>query len=137
MELAIWRGIHFRLVYAPALLGIHARCLGHRETVSGHGAGQDRSLGCSALDHPEGLGISIGAAGDPGDGPVDPGGSGGEISGFQLGTSVGGEDRVDVVACVPTPTTNGWVWATRDMAVIRTFLFTDMVMAVIGRHQSG
>lgn len=34
-------------------------------------------------------------------------------------------------------TTNGWACATIDMAVIRTFLFTDVVMAVTGRRQSG
>lgn len=75
--------IHFGLADPTVLLGIHARCLSHRETVGGHGAGQDRPVGRGALDHPETIGISIGAARDPGDGPVDPGGGGWEISAFQ------------------------------------------------------
>ncbi len=38
---------------------------------------------------------------------------------------------------VPTPTTNACECAKIDMAVIRTFLFADMVVAGVGRYQSG
>lgn len=42
-----------RLAHAPALLGIHPRGLGDRESVGSHGAGEDRPVGRSAFDDPE------------------------------------------------------------------------------------
>lgn len=107
--------------------------------MAGYSAGQDSPVGRGTFDHPESIGTAIGTAGDPVDGPVDPGPSGGEIPGFQQGAGIRGDDRVGVVTGVRVDAHDKWMGMRDDRHGGHwvPFLFTDMVMAVAGRYQSG
>lgn len=105
------------------------------KSVGRHDAGQDRFVGRGALDRREGVGICVGAAGDPCDGPVDAGPGGGELAGFQQHAGVGVEDCVDVVASVGVDAHNKWVGMRDDRCDGHgTFpLVMDMLLLAVTR----
>src|SRR5699024_7127651 len=81
-----------------ALFGIHSGCFGHWITVRGEGAGQNGPIGCGPFNHPQGVSISVGASGGPGDGSVDASGGRGEVLGIDHHTGGGTQYSADVVS---------------------------------------
>lgn len=72
----------------------------NRESVGGYGAGKDCSVGCSAFDNSEGVGVRIGSLGYPLDGVVNAGIGGRERLRVQQCAVGDIDDGVDVVAFV-------------------------------------
>ncbi|GAA5228753.1 hypothetical protein GCM10025778_32920 [Paeniglutamicibacter antarcticus] len=117
---------------------VHPRRLDDFVSLGGYGAGEDGPVGGCAFDHPESGEVRAGATCHPGNGAVDASAAGGEILGIVPFAGRGGDNGVNVVPCVGVDTDDKRMcMGAMVIAVIRTFLFTDVVMAAVGRYQSG